>query len=130
MIEIQRAVVAAETHASEVMSQERLRMEKFFVEMSRHSGGIHNSTAAIAGVATATVPAERELDNKSPSITAGQNVMLTELVMNRFYFYYYYFVLRLAGIVGVKQLKLALVAIWPVIVALSASTRIGNTITR
>ncbi|XP_011189052.2 protein CBFA2T1 [Zeugodacus cucurbitae] len=73
VIEIQRAVVAAETRASEVMSQERLRMEKFFVEMSRHSGGIHNSSAAIAGVAAATVPAERELDNKSPSITSGQN---------------------------------------------------------
>ncbi|XP_050322531.1 protein CBFA2T1 [Bactrocera neohumeralis] len=73
VIEIQRAVVAAETRASEVMSQERLRMEKFFVEMSRHSGGIHNSSTTIAGVAAATVPAERELDNKSPSITAGQN---------------------------------------------------------
>lgn len=57
VVEIQRAVVAAETRAAEVMAQERLRMEKFFVEMSRHSGS------------------ERELDNKSPSITAAsQNV--------------------------------------------------------
>ncbi|XP_061391734.1 protein CBFA2T2 [Musca vetustissima] len=55
VIEIQRAVVAAETRAAEVMAQERLRMEKFFVEMSRHSGS------------------ERELDNKSPSIGASQN---------------------------------------------------------
>ncbi|XP_037888436.1 protein CBFA2T2 isoform X3 [Glossina fuscipes] len=53
VVEIQRAVVAAETRAAEVMAQERLRMEKFFVEMSRHSGS------------------ERELDNKSPSITAA-----------------------------------------------------------
>ncbi|KAI8120542.1 hypothetical protein FF38_04340 [Lucilia cuprina] len=55
VIEIQRAVVAAETRAAEVMAQERLRMEKFFVEMSRHSGS------------------EREIDNKSPSIAASQN---------------------------------------------------------
>ena len=40
------------------MAQERLRMEKFFVEMSRHSGS------------------EREIDNKSPSIAASQNVSL------------------------------------------------------
>ncbi|XP_053962448.1 protein CBFA2T3 [Anastrepha ludens] len=73
VIEIQRAVVAAETRASEVMAQERLRMEKFFMEMSRHSGGVHSSSAAVAGVAATTVPAERELDNKSPSITTGQN---------------------------------------------------------
>ncbi|XP_067628879.1 protein CBFA2T2 [Eurosta solidaginis] len=73
MIEIQRAVVAAETRASEVMAQERLRMEKFFVEMSRHSGGVHTAGATAASVATVAVAAERELDNKSPSITAGQN---------------------------------------------------------
>ncbi|XP_004520966.1 protein CBFA2T3 isoform X1 [Ceratitis capitata] len=73
VIEIQRAVVAAETRASEVMAQERLRMEKFFVEMSRHSSAVHNTSAAVAGVATTAVAAEREMDNKSPSITAGQN---------------------------------------------------------
>jgi len=56
VIEIQRAVVAAETRAAEIMTQERLRMEKFFMEMSRHSSG------------------ERDLDNKSPSITSAQNV--------------------------------------------------------
>ncbi|XP_034652686.1 protein CBFA2T3 [Drosophila subobscura] len=55
VIEIQRAVVAAETRAAEIMTQERLRMEKFFMEMSRHSSG------------------EREMDNKSPSITTAQN---------------------------------------------------------
>lgn len=49
-------MVAAETRAAEIMTQERLRMEKFFMEMSRHSSG------------------ERDLDNKSPSITSGQNV--------------------------------------------------------
>lgn len=56
VVEIQRAVVAAETRAAEVMAQERLRMEKFFVEMNRHTGN------------------ERDLDNKSPSIANGQNV--------------------------------------------------------
>ncbi|XP_017467931.1 PREDICTED: protein CBFA2T3 isoform X2 [Rhagoletis zephyria] len=73
VIEIQRAVVAAETRASEVMAQERLRMEKFFVEMSRHSSVVHSSNAAVAGVAVTAVSGDRELDNKSPSITAGQN---------------------------------------------------------
>ncbi|XP_017149372.1 protein CBFA2T3 isoform X2 [Drosophila miranda] len=58
VIEIQRAVVAAETRAAEIMTQERLRMEKFFMEMSRHSSG------------------ERDLDNKSPSITTAQNLSL------------------------------------------------------
>lgn len=56
VIEIQRAVVAAETRAAEIMTQERLRMEKFFMEMSRHSSG------------------ERDLDNKSPSMASAQNV--------------------------------------------------------
>lgn len=37
------------------MAQERLRMEKFFAEISRN-------------------PNERDLDNKSPSVAAGQNV--------------------------------------------------------
>ncbi|KAH8347798.1 hypothetical protein KR084_001082 [Drosophila pseudotakahashii] len=55
VIEIQRAVVAAETRAAEIMTQERLRMEKFFMEMSRHSSG------------------ERDLDNKSPSMASAQN---------------------------------------------------------
>ncbi|XP_041675853.1 protein CBFA2T3 [Drosophila eugracilis] len=55
VIEIQRAVVAAETRAAEIMTQERLRMEKFFMEMSRHSSG------------------ERDLDNKSPSMATAQN---------------------------------------------------------
>ncbi|EDW92511.2 uncharacterized protein Dyak_GE14394 [Drosophila yakuba] len=55
VIEIQRAVVAAETRAAEIMTQERLRMEKFFMEMSRHSSG------------------ERDLDNKSPSMPSAQN---------------------------------------------------------
>lgn len=48
VIEIQRAVVAAESRAAEVMAQERMRMEKFLVEVSRHIG------------------TEREVDNKSP----------------------------------------------------------------
>lgn len=56
VIEIQRAVVAAESRAAEVMAQERLRMEKFLVEVSRHIG------------------TEREMDNKSPLPTlAGTN---------------------------------------------------------
>lgn len=48
--------MAAETRAAEIMTQERLRMEKFFMEMSRHSSG------------------ERDLDNKSPSMASAQNV--------------------------------------------------------
>ncbi|XP_055905529.1 protein CBFA2T2 isoform X2 [Eupeodes corollae] len=54
VLEIQRAVAAAESRAAEVMAQERLRMEKFFAEISRN-------------------PNERDLDNKSPSVAAGQN---------------------------------------------------------
>jgi len=64
VIEIQRAVVAAETRAAEIMTQERLRMEKFFMEMSRHSSG------------------ERDLDNKSPSIATTQNVSMIKMILN------------------------------------------------
>jgi len=63
VIEIQRAVVAAETRAAEIMTQERLRMEKFFMEMSRHSSG------------------ERDLDNKSPSIATTQNVSIIKMIL-------------------------------------------------
>ncbi|KAL5286682.1 CBFA2T2 family protein [Megaselia abdita] len=56
VIEIQRAVATAENRAADVMAQERIRMEKFFADMTRHSN-------------------DRDLDNKSPPITqsAGQN---------------------------------------------------------
>lgn len=60
VIEIQRAVVTAENRAAEVMTQERIRMEKFFADMTRHSN-------------------DRDLDNKSPPVSqsAGQNVRNT-----------------------------------------------------
>uniref|UniRef100_T1GM40 MYND-type domain-containing protein n=1 Tax=Megaselia scalaris TaxID=36166 RepID=T1GM40_MEGSC len=56
VIEIQRAVATAENRAADVMAQERIRMEKFFADMTRHSN-------------------DRDLDNKSPPISqsAGQN---------------------------------------------------------
>lgn len=55
VIEIQRAVAAAENRAAEVMAQERLKMEKFFADMSKHA-------------------TETDVESKSPSLSAGQNV--------------------------------------------------------
>ena len=37
MLEIQRAVAAAETRAMEMITQERIKMEKIYTEMSRHA---------------------------------------------------------------------------------------------
>ncbi|XP_037918173.1 protein CBFA2T2 isoform X2 [Hermetia illucens] len=54
VIEIQRAVAAAENRAAEVMAQERLKMEKFFADMSKHA-------------------TETDVESKSPSLSAGQN---------------------------------------------------------
>lgn len=62
--------MAAETRAAEIMTQERLRMEKFFMEMSRHSSG------------------DRDLDNKSPSITSAQNVSAF-YILSRGIIYYF-----------------------------------------
>ncbi|XP_055372398.1 protein CBFA2T1 isoform X2 [Condylostylus longicornis] len=55
VVEIQRAVAAAESRAADIMAQERLKMEKFFVDMTRHTGD------------------NRDVENKSPSITTGQS---------------------------------------------------------
>lgn len=37
MLEIQRAVATAETRAIEMIAQERLKMEKIYSELNRHS---------------------------------------------------------------------------------------------
>lgn len=116
VIEIQRAVAAAETRAVEAMAQERLKMEKMFAGMCvaavRFTIGpsmiIECVSLIFFQIYTRADPTTEVTDNHPPFPAARIHV----------------------GIVAAKPMKHVRVVIWRDIVGRFVSTRIGNNIIR